>query len=143
MLWLLFILLVVDAFVLYKTSEPRNLRIVKDKYDTLVRYIETHLDTVPAKFHVLKDKRVIISGVRLAVGYNISKGDEIGLCLDGEPNDVFHVFIHELAHMTVPEYDHSDQFWQNFEELKEFCTSIGLYQKILEPKTICGQPISD
>jgi WLM domain len=141
MIWLLFILLIIDAIVIYNTSDPKNLRIIKDKYNILIRYIENNPDQVHPKFHILKDKHVIITGMSYELGYNISKGDEIGLCLDGDPNDIFHVFIHELAHTTVPEYDHSEQFWRNCSELQDLCASIGIYTKITEPKQFCGGSI--
>ena len=45
-----------------------------------------------------------------SVGSNTNKGGEIVVCLDGKPNEIFHVLIHELAHCTVSEYKHSHNF---------------------------------
>lgn len=143
MLWFLLLVFVIDVILLYNTNEPKNLRIVRDKYNILIRYIENYPNKVPEKFHILKDKRVIITGVNYELGYNVSKGDEIGLCLDGDINDIMHVFIHELAHMTVPEYDHTEQYWQNFSELKDLCVTLGIYYPITEPRNFCGQTITD
>ena len=58
------------------------------------------------------------------VGWNVYKGYEIGLCIDGTPNQIFHVLLHELAHCTVPEYEHSPQFWQNFRELRDIAVEL-------------------
>jgi len=77
------------------------------------------------------------------VGYNTNKGAEIVVCLDGTVNDVFHVLIHELAHCTVKEYTHSDQFWKNYIELRDMCADLGIYQQIPERKEFCGQHIQD
>jgi hypothetical protein len=77
------------------------------------------------------------------LGYNTNKGYEIGLCLDGTSNQVFHVLLHELAHSTVKEYDHNKEFWQNFKELREIAASHGLYQAITGSQPFCGKFIKD
>ncbi len=77
------------------------------------------------------------------IGSNVNKGYEIYICLDGDDvNSALYVLIHELAHMTVPEYDHSIKFWENFEKLKKLCIDKGLYKKTGERK-YCGDTVRD
>jgi hypothetical protein len=77
------------------------------------------------------------------LGFNTNKGSEIGLCVDGCPNELMHVLLHELAHATVKEYDHSPAFWKNLDELKTFAESKKLYKTIDDPKGFCGSRIHD
>jgi hypothetical protein len=81
--------------------------------------------------------------MRGTVGYNTNKGQEIAICVDGTSNEMFHVLIHELAHCTVDEYSHSSNFWDNYVELRDMCIEIGIYEKIPDKKTFCGQKIQD
>ena len=140
---LIMLLIVLDVYLIYITRDPENLREVKHRYDILRNYIKTHHDSVPEKFWVLEDPILLVGKESGDLGYNSNKGYEIGLCLDGEPNDVFHVLLHELAHSTVHEYSHSEQFWKNFAELRDLASSIGIYQKIPVKKEFCGQHIQD
>ena len=77
------------------------------------------------------------------VGYNTNKGAEIVVCLGGTSNEIFHVLIHELAHCTVEEYSHSEQYWENYIELRDICVNLGIYEKIPERTKFCGQHIQD
>ena len=77
------------------------------------------------------------------VGYNTNKGGDIAVCLDGEPNEIFHVLIHELAHCTVDEYEHSQEFWNNYIELRDICINLGIYEKIPNKTPFCGEHIQD
>ena len=140
--YLVLFLLLLDIVLVVTTKESPKLKMVKEKYQTLVDYIDQNSDKVPEKFLVLK-KKILLSGTSRDIGYNVSKGNEIGLCLDGDVNDIFHVLLHELSHSTVKEYSHSEDFWKNFSELRELCSSIGLYQKIPERKPFCGKYIQD
>jgi len=142
--WLLvLLLLVIDVYLVYSTSEPPKLKEVKKKYKILRDYIQTHKDSVPEKFWVITAPVILAAKDTGELGYNSSKGYEIGLCLDGSVNDIFHVLLHELSHSTVKEYSHSEKFWLNFSELRDLCVSIGLYHKIPEKKEFCGQFIQD
>jgi hypothetical protein len=119
------------------------LREVKKRYESLCSYINQNKDSVPKKFWIITNPVILVGRDAGELGYNSSKGYEIGLCLDGSVNDIFHVLLHELSHSTVEEYSHSKQFWDNFSELKDLCVSLGLYQKIPEKKEFCGQFIQD
>jgi predicted metal-dependent hydrolase len=143
LLVLIVLFLMLDAYLIYITRDPENLTEVKRRYNILREYIQDHHDKVPEKFWVLKNPIVIVGKDSGDLGYNSSKGYEIGLCLSGTPNDVFHVLLHELSHSTVPEYSHSEQFWNNFSELRDIAVSLGVYQMIPEKKAFCGQHIQD
>jgi len=98
----------------------------------------------PKKFDMLAEPVVITGSTETSeLGYNANKGYEIGLCIDGDPNDIFHVLLHELSHSTVEEYDHSQQFWKNFAELRDISVDLGIYQRIPKRKAFCGQFIQD
>jgi hypothetical protein len=77
------------------------------------------------------------------IGWNTNKGYEIGVCIDGTVNQIFHVLLHELAHCTVEEYEHSPQFWENFRDLRKVAESIGLYEIIPVEQGFCKRTIVD
>jgi predicted metal-dependent hydrolase len=138
----LFLLIVINLFILRKTQEPQRLKEVKEKY----RILREHLDETNNETYSMLTRAVPITGVlRMndGIGYNTNKGGDIVLCLDGEPNEIFHVLIHELAHCTVEEYDHSEQFWENYIELRDICVHIGIYEKISIRTEFCGEHIQD
>lgn len=137
------LLIVINIVILSYTREPEELLIVKEKYKTL----REHLSTIDApEFDRIK-KCILLSGyyrpVDDTVGYNTNKGAEIGLCLSGTPNEIFHVLLHELAHCTVSEYDHSEQFWKNYEKLRNIAVQIGVYEQINTKTGFCGKFIQD
>ena len=135
--------------VVYHVREPAVLKDVKERYSTLRKYIKDNQDSVDKKFNVLT-KEILVTGFfkkllssKNAIGYNVNKGYEIGVCIDGEPNDIFHVLIHELAHSVSSKYSHDDEFWKNFSDLKDLCVKCGVYTKIKEKKFMCGGYIHD
>jgi hypothetical protein len=125
------------------TREPENFTRVKERYAILREYIQNN--PVPEKFKILQNQILLIGYIKKKheLGYNTNKGYEIGLCLDGTVNQIFHVLLHELAHSTVAEYEHSTQFWKNFKELRELATSIGIYEPVSSSEKFCGKYISD
>ena len=141
----LFILIIVLFILLQTIHEPPVLTEVKKKYEILINHIKTS-PAIPEKFKILEN-RILISGFNnnfeREIGYNINKGGEIGLCLDGNANQVFHVLIHELAHSTVEEYSHSKKFWNNFKELGNMCENLGIYKPIDKTNKFCGKYIKD
>lgn len=137
-MWVLLLLIALNLWSLLTLKEPENLKKVKELYTVF-------LDNVPEKYPELRT-RTIVTGFQnknRELGYNVNKGYEIGLCLDGTPNQMFHVLMHELAHSTVDEYSHSDQFWKNFQEIKDHCIKLGIYQEIPERTKFCGKYIRD
>jgi hypothetical protein len=140
---LLFLLIALVIVSLLTTKEPEQFTKVKELYATLRDHIATN--DVPEKFKVLEKQILLVGYLRKKheLGYNTNKGYEICLCLDGTPNQIFHVLLHELAHSTVPEYDHSTQFWNNFKELRELATQIGIYEPVNSSEKFCGKYISD
>ena len=136
------LLLIINIWILSQTREPQKLIEVREKY----RILREHLDeTNNEKFHMLVQRIPITGILRMngAVGYNTNKGGDIAVCLDGETNEIFHVLIHELAHCTVKEYDHSEQFCDNYIELRDICVKIGIYEKIPNKTEFCGEHVQD
>ena len=142
--WILMILLVLlDLYLIYGTRDSPNMREVKRRYKKLRHHIKRNHDTVPEKFWMLSQHILLVGKESGELGYNSNKGFEIGLCMDGSPNDIFHVLLHELSHSTVDEYSHSELFWKNFAELRDICNTIGIYDRIPDRKEFCGQFIQD
>ncbi len=139
MIWIIVLII-----VLLLNKEPTSFTIVKEKYKKLQTYIKNNHETINPSFKILQHP-VILTGYTRGkiVGYNTDKGSEIGLCIDGTPNQIFHILLHELAHSTVTEYSHSDDFWNNFNELKKLCTKIGIYTPIDNKVKVCGKFIQD
>jgi len=77
------------------------------------------------------------------VGYNVGKGYEIFVCTKGPPNYIMHVLLHELAHNTVTEYDHTDKFWDNLKRLKKIAIDMGIYEPIGHHVPFCDSYIGD
>ena len=128
---------------LITSSEPKMLTEIKHKYWAILDMLRETGD--PMWKPILKPS--IITGLHGkkdgVIGSNVNKGYEIYICLDGDDvNSAIYVLIHELAHMTVPEYDHSIKFWENFEKLKKLCIDRGLYVKSGERK-YCGDTVRD
>jgi hypothetical protein len=131
------------ALVALTNQEPKMLTELKYRYFKTLDILRETGD--PMWKPVLKP--AIITGLNGkkdgVIGSNVNKGYEIYICLDGDDvNSAFYVLIHELAHMTVPEYDHSIKFWENFEKLKKICVDSGLYVKG-SVRSYCGDSIRD
>lgn len=131
------------VWTLLTNSEPKMLVELKQRYWAILNMLRETGD--PMWLPVLKP--AIITGLRGkkdgVIGSNVNKGYEIYICLDGDDvNSAIYVLIHELAHMTVPEYDHSIKFWENFEKLKKLCIDTGLYIKSGE-RQYCGDTVRD
>jgi len=127
--------------LLVSHREPVVLTVVREKYALLRKQLAT-----TGKFPQLQQD-VILTGMQKQgpkgdVGYNVNEGHEIFLCLKGDLNSVMHVLLHELAHMTVTEYDHSSKFWENLKELKKVAIDMGIYEGI-GVKTFCDGEIRD
>lgn len=136
------LLLIVNLWLLQQMREPREFIEVKEKYTILRDHLT---ETNNEKFKMLR-RHIPITGMKRmngSVGSNTNKGGEIVVCLDGNTNEIFHVLIHELAHCTVSEYSHSQQFWDNYIELRNICIELGIYQQIPEKTKFCGQHIQD
>ena len=137
------ILVIVNIVLWYTIRKEPVLEEVNERYRTLREHLKK---TDESKFRMLHDEIPVVaykgSFVR-GVGYNTNKGQEIGLCIDGKVNHVFHVLLHELAHCTVDEYSHSDDFWGNYEELRNEAIAIGVYDNIGTLTPFCGKQIVD
>ncbi len=133
MLVLLLFLLVI--FIVSFHREDEKMTRLKERYYDFI-------DRLPDKYSILKKPVCVTGKYGGEIGSNVNKGSEIFICLDGDTNDSFHVLLHELAHSTVSEYDHSDRFWENFAELREIAKNEGLYEPVSN-KSYCGKVISD
>ena len=84
------------------------------------------------------------------VGYNVGKGEVIGLCMTKEGNlldvnTIMFVLLHELSHSMTIRYDHNERFWDNFEQVLNEALKIGIYTYEdfnSKPKMHCGMKIS-
>lgn len=140
---LLIILLVVLIFILVTNTEDPLLSELKRRYEIL-------LEKLPStkEFDILRENRAIITAKEEKaadgnIAYNVNKGYEIYICLDGRKiNAAMYVLLHELAHITVEEYDHSERFWSNFKTLREHAAQIGVYTPEAEME-YCGEIIKD
>ncbi len=136
------LLLIINIWIFITTRQPQKLKEIREKYKILREHIKTVEDE---KFNKIKNEIPLVAFKRIGgpVGYNTNKGQEIGICLKGDVNEIFHVLLHELAHSTVKEYSHSKQYWKNFKELREMATSLGIYDEIPDRTAFCGRHIQD
>jgi hypothetical protein len=142
-MWLIILAFLVVLVIIILNSEPPLLVEIKKRYWAIIDVLRQTKD--PMWTPVLSP--AIITGIHGkidgVIGSNINKGYEIYICLDGDDvNSAVYVLIHELAHMTVPEYDHSAQFWVNFNKLKTLCIANGLYEK-KGIRSYCGDTVRD
>ena len=142
-MFIVYLLIIINLFIFINTKEPENFKIVKEKYRILREHIQKGND---------EDMKVLVDEITLTahndlyfntLGYNTNKGYEIGLCINGEPNEIFHVLLHELAHSTVNEYSHSDHFWDKTRKLKAIAKEIGIYEPINKKTRFCSSYIQD
>jgi hypothetical protein len=137
----LFLLIIINIYIFRTTHEPPELVSVREKYTTLREHLKS-----TGKYPMLHEPMPLTAYYRMwdgSLGFNVNKGFELGVCLDGEVNEIFHILLHELAHCTVPEYDHSDNYWNNYIELRDMASSLGIYEKIPQKTKFCGQHIQD
>ena len=134
------ILLVIATVCVWSSfRQPPIMKEIDRKYEILRKELITL-----GEFPILH-KRVNITGMfnKGEVGYNVNKGYEIFLCIDGsDVNNMFHILLHELAHITVTEFKHSGHFWDNLHKLKAIAGRLGIYRGISR-KPYCGHHISD
>ncbi len=136
------VLILINIIILFQTREPRVFKEVKERYQILRSHLKK---TNNEKFKVLVQPIPLTGVTRMSgtVGFNLNKGADITMCLDGNTNEIMHVLIHELTHSTVSEWDHSENFWNNYAELREICESIGIYTRLADKTKFCGQYIQD
>ena len=137
---MLAILIVLALVCLYSsTQQPAVFKEAIKRYEFLLKELRKSNE-----FPVLQ-RRYLITGLlsKGQVGYNVNKGYEIFICVDGsDVNSIFHVILHEIAHTSVKEYQHSGQFWDNLHKLKAVAGRIGIYKPI-QRHQYCGHHISD
>jgi len=116
------------------TTEPTEFTTLKQKYTRFLKLLP------PDK----RPGRAILTGTSTPgeLGSNVNKGYEISVCLDQDVNSMFHVLLHEIAHGTVKEYEHSKNFWNSFANLKKLAVDNGMYTPV-KNKEFCGKKIND
>ena len=137
------LLIIINVFLLLNTKEPQEITEVREKYQVLREHLK---ETNNEEFDMLYDEIPITAHYRIskgAVGYNSNKGHEIGLCIDGNVNEIFHVLLHELAHCTVEEYSHSKEYWEKFKKLRKISVELGIYEEIPEKTKFCNKYVQD
>jgi hypothetical protein len=138
---LMIILLFVLSYILITNTEDPLFTELKRRYDVLLK-------NLPDEFDILRKNRAILTAKEEKardgnIAFNVNKGYEIYICLDGRKiNAAMYVLLHELAHITVEEYDHSEAFWANFKKLREYAADIGVYTPETEME-YCGQIIKE
>jgi|SRR6056300_1550501 hypothetical protein len=133
------ILVIINVYLFVSTFEPEKLRIVKERYEIL-------RDNVRGTEFEQLERCIPITGhhgLKGTVGYNVNKGSEIGLCIDGEVNEIFHVLIHELTHCLVDAYDHSPVYWEKYNSLRALCVRLNIYEPIPTETPFCGMHVQD
>ncbi len=143
-MWILFVI-AVFIIIVVTNREPPMLTELKKRYCATLDVLRSTGD--PMWKGVLRSS--IITGMvgwsksKGPIGSNVNKGYEIYICLDGDDvNSAMYVLIHELAHMSVPEYDHTSHFWENFTKLKQICIDNNLYVPSGE-RVYCGDTVRD
>jgi|SRR5210317_35855 hypothetical protein len=140
-MFVVLILVLVNVYLFATTKEPEKVRVVREKYNTLREALISR-----GKFPKLHNPMPLTAYHRTwdgALGYNVNKGFEVGVCIDGEVNEIFHILLHELAHCVVPEYDHSDAYWNSYVELRDLAVELGIYEKIPDKTPFCGKDVQD
>ena len=135
------VLVAVFADIVSLTDDPPMLTELKRRYNIIRKGLPHE-----GRWSLICSKEAIITGTDKhsgIVGSNVNKGYEIYICLDGEDIDsAMYVFLHELAHLTVTEYDHTQRFWDNFRDLRSICNSLGVYSPV-GAKQYCGERVED
>lgn len=123
--------------IIATNKQPDLMTEVRQRYERILETVREDPDLDP-RWEPVK-KQVILTGMcnwdksKGAIAYNVNKGYEIYMCLEGDSvdetriNTMVHVLIHELCHSTVREYEHSDTFWKNFKDFRKYCADRGLY----------------
>jgi hypothetical protein len=144
MWWIILAVLILILISIFN-FEPKLLTDIKERYRAILGAIKKSGD--PTWDGCMRES--IITGMvdwsknSGPIGSNVNKGYEIYICLDGsDVNSAVYVLIHELAHMSVPEYDHTEKYWENFKKLKEFCVQNELYSP-QGARMYCGDDIKD
>lgn len=135
------ILVAVFADLVAITDDPPMLKEIKRRYKIIQKGLP-HED----RWKLICNKNAIITGTDRhsgIVGSNVNKGYEIYICIDGEDiESAMYVFLHELAHLTVSEYDHTQRFWDNFRDLRTICTKLGVYSPV-QSQMYCGEKVGE
>ena len=88
------VVLLILNYLMYSNLKPNQKLVeVREKYKTLREYL---IETDNRDFEDIYHEIPLIAYERMSssVGYNVNKGQEIGICIDGDVNEIFHVYIY-------------------------------------------------
>lgn len=114
----------------------KDLHELSGKIDRLIKYLRKNHSTEEPVIRLLNSYSGNIQEITFdnegQVGYNVNKGEVIGLCMykNGkflDINTIMFVLLHELAHSMTIAYDHNEEFWDNFSFLLNEAMEIGIY----------------
>jgi len=136
-------LLVLVVIIILLLNRPHPMLVeIKKRYNIFANAVQFH-----EKYNSIYKNRSIITGLKKkedTIAYNINKGYEIYIAIDDKSdiNSAMYVLLHEIAHSTVEEYDHSPEFWNNFKELRQIAIGANIYSPV-ESSMYCGNNIKD
>lgn len=145
-----------------KNSAANLLSIVDTKIIILKTYLKENINHYPKYAKYIKqlcDKshNLVLQENNIDskyTSYTINKGEEMVLCLRSKKNKknlhdenlVTYVVIHELAHISCPEINHTELFKEIFKFLLETSIAIGIYKHEdykTRPVEYCGMTINE
>ena len=88
------LLIIINVYIYTNTKQTDKVKEIREKYRILREHIKT---TGHEEFEILRHEipLTMYHRTRGHIGYNTNKGNEIGLCLDGDTNEIFHVLIQQ------------------------------------------------
>jgi hypothetical protein len=144
-----------------KSQAANTLAVIKSNMNKLIDYLQKNIDQFPEQMSNIKDlvkrtRKIYIMETpkdEKFTSYTINKGEKIVFCLRSkilhnihDMNTISYVAIHELSHVSCPEYGHTPLFKEIFKFLLVQANKIGIY-KIQDyrrnPVDYCGMEINE
>lgn len=137
------------------------LSIINLRINILREYLCGNVDTYPEYRQYIKQFCERIKNCYLvenspysnSTSYTINKGDRMVLCLRSKKDNTLHnlnmlvyVTLHEIAHVSCPELNHTNLFKQLFKFFIKIAISLGIYNHFdysKYPQYYCGIKIND
>ncbi len=123
-----------DAAQILAHLNKMNLRLIdylQNKYKYGPHYLKVKLLTSSYNQNVLVENPPINSNT----SYVENKGKLIAYCLRDKKNNSLHdihtlefVALHEISHLTLKDYKHPKEFWDNFKWILEEAKEAGIHQ---------------
>ena len=124
------------AYIRFELKKTQ--REITNRYNKLIYILKTKYNNnifVQRLLNRTTHKIVLVTNPSIqGFGYNINKGEEIGLCMlnykTGMPNkidDIFYILLHELAHIMTVTYTHNEEFYASFNLLCDIATTNNIF----------------